>query len=207
ASDSAALAASLAFPDSSLAASASSDATFALRLASVASARDFSAFLFSAAISAPSSVCRRRENKKIPPSQSNSPSTPAITHICQSRKYFFHQSLLAYSPTIPMPSTAPHASSSHSDISRASAVTSLESENIPIPYSDLAGAIGIAIPGIVLLVLLLMGRIPARDRQAKPLSLHSAPPLPKRKPSPILPRADQSHQRPSQASCGESNES
>jgi hypothetical protein len=70
-----------------------------------------------------------------------------------------------------MPSTAPQASSSHSEISRAKAVASLDSENIPIPYGDLAGAIGIALPGLVLLVLFLMERIPPRDdKQPKPLS-------------------------------------
>jgi len=112
------------------------------------------ASLVRTAISWSAIVWRCLDDRKIPPSPSNSPATPIITSISPN---FIHRLPCSawYSIMSPTTKTAPNMRSAHSETSRMIKVADFDSEkSVPISASDLAGALGFALQGIGLAYLL-----------------------------------------------------
>src|ERR1035437_3388539 len=212
ATDSAVLAASLAFPDSVLAASATPNAVFASSMAAVESLRAFAEVISNALISAPSSVCRWREKTYTPASEKNSPNRPTTTiKINTSFGHFIHRGSLScssrYSPIAPHVRIRPDTIRKISDTSRAVSVPDLDAasnnDKYPISAYDLLGAVGIALTGVALAILYLS----TRCRSIKPPVPRAGYPLPTQQPSQPHPKGGQLLQPPSPESPGECDES
>jgi len=119
------------------------------RLACAASLRATPASLFRLATSDSDIVCKWAENKKMPPSATNSPATPMITIISNFLTCAFHLSDLEYSPTSPITSRTPNANSNASDASSAFVVAGLDSErSVPISPWSVIGALGFVVQGL-----------------------------------------------------------
>ena len=100
-------------------------------------------------------VCKWDEQRKIPPSASNSPATPRITNISNTFTYLFQRSASLYSSISPRVSNRPNSSSAISDILRLTEVADFDSEKkVPISLYNLAGALGFTLQSFCLAYLL-----------------------------------------------------
>jgi hypothetical protein len=122
--------------------------------------------LFSASNSTSEIVCRCMENPKTPASPANSPTRPATTMMIKaSLGHSIHSgSLLCssrYSPIAPKAKRAPNTRRAISEVISPISVADFDNEKskkYPVSPYTLLGAAGIALTGIALAILYLLGR-------------------------------------------------
>ncbi len=129
-------------------------------------------------LSSPSSIdCKCDEKANTPPSPNSSPATPTMTRISNTAVGHNNSRVgsFLYSPKIPNTKTTPDIRSSHSETSSPIVLAAFDQEKrYPISPYTLLGGIGMALPGIALLIIAIDKSVKLyRERKARGSNPHT----------------------------------